>query len=250
MKITFLGTGSWNLQPDRMGPSLLVEDDGVSIMVDCGEGAGRRLLAAGKNIDDIDAIFITHTHPDHIAGILPLLFYTRVQQTRSKPLLIAGPPELECVLKALPQCGDAKLFETDLQYDFQTINPPMVMEHGPFRIRARKVVHRETTLGYRINASGKILAVSGDTEPCDDLAELANQADIFICEAAGTTEIPGHTTPTQAGEVATRAGAKLIALVHMPPEADPEAYAGLCAQTFDGPIETPKDLDILEIYKK
>jgi ribonuclease Z len=83
-------------------------------------------------------------------------------------------------------------------------------------IEARTVKHRIPTIGLRINFkdSRKLIAYSCDTEPCEEVLELADQADILIQESAG--KAPGHTSSEQAGIIAKNTGVKVLYLIHDP----------------------------------
>ncbi|MCB1154966.1 ribonuclease Z, partial [bacterium] len=104
MKLTILGSGSWWAQAERMGPAFLIEHAGFRALVDCGEGCLRRLAGAGVEPSSLNAILLTHDHPDHIAGLLPLLVGLHVQKmmghpaARTEAMAFIGPPRIDRLL--------------------------------------------------------------------------------------------------------------------------------------------------------
>ena len=244
MKIVFLGTGSWFPQADRMGPSVLVTHEETTLLVDCGEGSVRRLMAAGVDPASVDAVLFTHTHPDHLAGLLPFLFFLRVQSQRKSPLLIAGPPDILGIIDGLAAMGDPELFEKGPPIERRAFMPPAIFKVGPFTVTSLKVEHREISVGYRIEAGGSTVALSGDSGPCEELVSLARDAGLFICEAGTPSSFAGHMTPEEAGAIGHKAGAKKMCLVHLPPASDPIEFANRCAGEFGGPVNVPGDLQI------
>ena len=95
--------------------------------------------------------------------------------------------------------------------------------------------------GIRVEHGGRSLTYSGDTGVCDTLDELARDTDLFLCEAAfthGKESIPDlHLNGREAGETATRAGARRLVLTHIPPWTDPQANLVDARAVFDGPVE-------------
>jgi ribonuclease Z len=122
-----------------------------------------------------------------------------------------------------------------------------VLENDDFRITAFPTRHFIPTIGLRIEnkRSGRVLAYSCDTEPISAIVDLARNADILIHEAAG--EGFGHSSARQAGEIASKAGAKALYLIHYQVwNTDPAPLVDEAAQTFSGPIALCRDYDEYE----
>lgn len=110
--ITLLGTGGMFPLPDRALTSLYVRYDGRAVLIDCGEGTQIQMRAAGLRFKPVEAIFITHFHADHMAG-LPGLLLTLGNEGRTEPLTMYGPVGLEKTVNAL------RVIFPELPYEIQ-----------------------------------------------------------------------------------------------------------------------------------
>jgi ribonuclease Z len=122
-----------------------------------------------------------------------------------------------------------------------------VLENDDFRITAAPVEHVVPTMGLRIENkhSGGVVAYSSDTAPCDAMVELAQGADILIHEAAEPT--PGHSGAAQAGDIARRAGAGRLVLIHYRPAPHKyDRWIEEATEAFGGPVELGQDLKMYE----
>ncbi|MCX6654283.1 MAG: MBL fold metallo-hydrolase, partial [Candidatus Bathyarchaeota archaeon] len=90
MKIVLLGTGGPRPDPKRMGPSTLVNISEVNIIIDAGRGITTRIVQAGVPITNVDYVFITHLHFDHVGGLADLLF-AAWNKGRNKTIMVYGP---------------------------------------------------------------------------------------------------------------------------------------------------------------
>ena len=93
------------------------------------------------------------------------------------------------------------------------------------------------------------LVYSGDTDVTENLVELAENADMLICESAmpDGMKVPGHLTPSLAGETAQRAGVKTLVLTHFYPECDQTDVAKQCRKTYAGPLIPARDLLTIQL---
>ncbi len=132
--------------------------------------------------------------------------------------------------------------------------PPGLMDlrelapDGPDEVRAEGLViksaptnHTEGSLAYRVEAEGRSLVYSGDTDESDSLVELARGADLLVMEAANPFKVPGHLTPGTAGRLAAKAGVARLLLTHFYPPCDEVDVVGLAAQEFSGEILRAED---------
>ncbi len=247
--VTILGSGTCVPSLRRSACAVLIQIDARFLLFDCGPGTMRRLLEAGVNIFDIDAIFLSHLHPDHSGELAAFLFsikYGGGPDPKSPLILVGGKGFLDFfdgLRKVYGQWIDPepevlKLVELDgRQADECRVNDLM--------IRCKTVAHIDSSLAYRVTAPGGAAVVySGDTDVSDTLTELAEAADLFICESAlpDDRKVPGHLTPSLAGETATRARVKQLVLTHFYPECDAVDIAAQCRKTYDGPLVLAEDL--------
>jgi ribonuclease BN (tRNA processing enzyme) len=126
-------------------------------------------------------------------------------------------------------------------YRFHSLRPGTV-EIGPLRVTTDRVAHPVETYGVRIEHAGSSIAYSADTAPCDALVRLAVGADLFLCEASyldSDENPPGlHMTGGEAGEAATKAGAKRLLLTHLVSAWGSERDTlDAASGTFAGPVE-------------
>ena len=107
------------------------------------------------------------------------------------------------------------------------------------------------TYAVRVTSGDSTLAYSADTGPCDALGRLADQADLFVCEAAWAEWPEGvppiHLTPQLAGEWASKARARRLLLTHLRPGSDPAAAAARAAETYGGPVGVATELEVHQI---
>jgi ribonuclease Z len=228
---------------------LAIEGQQGFFLVDCGGNPLLRIQLANLKLDRFLGLILTHFHPDHVATV-PILLMDTWLLGREAPLPIYG---LDDVVERYHKLMDLfrrdewpGFFETPCQIVQEKLGA-LVLENDDFLITAAPVDHVVPNMGLRIESkrSGGVVAYSSDTAPCDTVVELAQDADILIHEAAEPT--PGHSSAAQAGEIAHRAGAGRLVLVHYRPA--PHKYTRWledAAQAFGGPVELGQDLKVYE----
>jgi ribonuclease Z len=222
-----LGTGAALASADRTTTMLAFETEGSVLVVDCGGDVVQRLLAAGVDLDRIDALVLTHEHPDHVSGF-PLFMEKIWLAERRRPIPVCGP---EAALDQARRIFDA--FETGGWKGLPEIEWRSVpLEEGAevwsgerWKVTAAPGEHSVPVIGIRVEdrRGGGTAAYSSDTERSDAITRLAAGAGILVHEATGG--FSGHTSVQDAARVAARAGAGRLVLVHLPPEVPDGALA-------------------------
>lgn len=246
MRLTILGSGTC-VPTVRRGPAgYFVTTSSATLLVDGGSGTLGRLVAAGLDYRHLAAALYTHTHPDHIADLAPLLFalnYTPGFE-RTEPLVLAGPPGIGDFLEGLTALHPGirpRRFALDLR---ELDGEELAM--GSIAIAAHRVEHAGIpAVAYRIAADGAVLTLSGDTTWCPGIVEAAREADLLVIEASFPTEAfgPGpHLTAAEAGRVAREAEARAVVLTHLYPHCDAHDLVALVGEEFAGPVTVGEDL--------
>ena len=215
VKLTVVGCSPAWPNPGRAHSGYLLEHDGRRLLVDCGPGVLSRLREA-EGWPSITAIAITHTHIDHCGDLAAWLW----GQLHVPP---AGTPAPKLWL---PPGGREDLDHLASRFhdvfEIEEYADATPFETAGFTVSPVRVAHyTQPTWGFRIEAGGKVAAFSSDTGPTPALAELAADADVFLCEATLGDAEPGprgHLTAAEAAAAATAARAHRLLLVHRPAE--------------------------------
>ena len=144
LTVTLLGCGGTQPLPGRALSSLAVTAGGHSILIDCGEGTQVAARRWGVSVYKMDAVLLTHYHGDHIFG-LPGLWQTMAAQGRTAPLLMAGPPGLEQLVRALLYVAGPLPFAIQLAGDAAKAGPLPVLGGT---VQAFPLRHRTPCCGY------------------------------------------------------------------------------------------------------
>ena len=174
MRLTVLGgCGAW---PDagQACSGYLVEHDGYRLLVDPGYATLPRLLHL-CTADKVDAVYVSHGHPDHCADLNPLLRARTLTETPGPPLPVYAPHGALDALLALDRPG-----WLDPAYVLQEFTPGDHLDIGPFGAQTRLLPHPLPNAGVRLSADDEVLAYTGDTGPSSDLAHLARGADLLL----------------------------------------------------------------------
>jgi len=238
MKLTVLGCAGSFPGPDSACSAYLIEADGFRLMLDFGTGS-LSALQRYAGLGDIDAVLITHLHCDHMLDACSYVVVRRYAPDGPYPRLpLYAPLGARERMAAAYGSDEGPL---DDVYRFHSLRPGTV-EIGPFRVTTERVAHPVETYGVRIEHDGTAIAYSADTAPCEALVRLAAGADLFLCEASyldSEDNPPGlHMTGGEAGEAATKAGAKRLLLTHLVSAWGSEKDTlDAASGTFTGPVE-------------
>jgi ribonuclease BN (tRNA processing enzyme) len=216
----------------------LVEHD-QRLLLDCGPGVLARLRSLDGGWPRLDAVAITHFHLDHWGDLVPWIFGASFGPGRDVP-----PPELWLPpggLDRLRRYGDELSFSGQIEGAFSVRE---YEEQKPFRaagidVTALRLEHyAELTFGLRLSNHTSTLAYSGDTGPSRNLAELARDADLFLCEATLREPEPaerGHLSEDEAVAAFRESGARRLVVIHRPDELplDPSVERAADGDVFD-----------------
>ena len=218
------------------------------VMIDASQTPVLRLRKAGLDFNHVHDLVLTHFHPDHVYGV-PMLIMEMWLRGRKNPLRIHGLQHCVSRNENLMIAYEWDQWPGLFPVTFHAVDhePEMlVLENEDYRITAVPVKHFLPTIGLRIvdKATGRVLAYSCDTEPFPGVLQLAARADLLIHEATGKG--PGHTSASQAGEIAAEAKAKRLVLIHYPGEADTSQLVPEAAAAFGGPVTLAEDFMVFE----
>jgi ribonuclease Z len=276
VRVTLLGTGNPRPNVERFGPSILVEAGDVRLVFDAGRGSTQRLFQIGQAafLRPITRVFLTHLHSDHVVG-LPDLWLTGWLFGRAAPLVVTGPPGTAGLTEGLRQAYafDVKVRAEDEglpreggELHGQDRPPGVVFDERGVRVIAFAVDHGpvKPAYGYRIEAAGRSVVLSGDTRESSELAAQARGVDLLVCEVASpeverrrnqladakTVErvLARHIAPEQAGRLFADAKPRLAVYSHIVPS--PTTAEDLVPPTrkfYAGPLEVGYDLMMISV---
>jgi ribonuclease BN (tRNA processing enzyme) len=233
MRLTVLGADGAYPTAGGACSGFLVEQDGFRLLLDVGYATVPRLPVDPRAID---AVLITHGHPDHCADLNPLLRARVLRDDPAPPVPVhALPGALDAVL-ALDRPGMLAH-----AYDLRAIGPGDRVDIGPFTVDSWELPHFVRNLGFRLAAGGATLAYTGDTGPSPAVVALARDADIFLAEATYVTEVPADSAGSMssaltAGRYAAEAGVGALMLTHLQPGTDASAAREAAARSYSGDV--------------
>jgi len=249
MEIIILGSGTTVPLAERASPSIALFIDTVFLLLDIGPGTVRQLAIAGLTHEDIDYIAISHLHPDHTADLIHLIFATRHPPVlkKKKPFTIIGPKGFSGFLELLkrPYGTWLNLPAGLMEIEEMHTDTRDTRQFKDFTLFSAPVQHTTQSIGFRIeDSSGNSMVYSGDTGYCEEMVDLAKDADLLILESSfpDGQGVEGHLTPSQAGEIAARAGATRLVLTHFYPECLGSDIEGQCRRTYQGELILATDL--------
>jgi len=278
MDIILLGTGGPKPDPNRQGPSLAVRIDHTFLLFDAGRGVTTQLVRAGVSLGDVNPVFITHHHFDHIGGLGDFIL-SSWNSGRLKTLSIFGPLGTEAIVDQLLKGvykrdiafrrKEAAISGVPLADIGQIVKPKDVTTGLVFADQKIKVVCELVKhghgmgismkdwqcLAYRIEAEGKSVTISGDAVDCSGLDALAKNTDaLVICCYLSQIEmlekegelIGKHilACSPQVGKIAARAKVGKLILTHIREKANAlmaEVVAEIKSD-YDGDIIAGQDL--------
>jgi ribonuclease BN (tRNA processing enzyme) len=219
VRIRFLGSGDAFGSGGRLQTCILAESNGHSCLIDCGASSLVALKRAGVDPNEIDTVLISHLHGDHFGG-LPFLVLDGQFSGRSRHLLVGGPPGLaaratEAMEVLFPGSSRAR---RKFEVQFQELPEGVPASVGPLRVTPYEVVHACGAPPYalRIEADGRVVAYSGDTEWTDRLLTAASGTDLFICESYFYEKrVPFHLDYSTLMQHRSELDCKRIVLTHM-----------------------------------
>lgn len=279
--VTVTGSGTPIVVPGRAGPGVLVVHDGAVLQFDCGRATALRLAEAGVRLVDLDAVFITHHHSDHVVGLADLLMSRWLEASRNTrldllPVIVPDGPGARLVEHLLDPWGEElAMRDAHIGYasapdpDVRTFTagpaPHTVWQSGPVTVEAVAVRHEpvEPAVGYRVTTPDGVVVISGDTAVCSEIEELAGGADVLVHEAFRTSAVAAllsdpeaigayHSDTIALGGLAARARVVTLVLTHLIPppatKADEQGFIDdVRAGGYRGEIVVAGDLDSITV---
>jgi ribonuclease Z len=197
-RVILLGSGGGPApNPQRFGISTLVVAGTEKLMFDCGRAATIRMAQMGMLLGEVNKLFVTHLHSDHVIGIPDLFLTGWASQGRSVPLRVWGPDGTRDMMAHLEK---AFAFDIHVRRDVDELFPAegikavatdiregVVYDESGVKVTAFLVDHGPVTpaFGYRIDYKGHSVALSGDTKPSDNLVKFSRGVDLLIHEGGG-----------------------------------------------------------------
>lgn len=245
MHLQFVGSGDAFGSGGRFNTCFHLVGREFNALIDCGATSLVAMNKLAINRNAIDTVFISHFHADHIGGLPFFILEANYVLKRERALTIVGPPGLKAHFDQVMELGfpGAETITLRFPLTLRELEIGRRSEAGPIGVTAFQVKHDDRAgpcLGLRLEAEGKIIAYSGDTEWTDALVDIGRKADLFICEAY-TREKPIQTHMTLAAleQHLPRIRPKRLVLTHMSND--------MLARRAELPFETAEDGMTIEL---
>lgn len=236
IRVHLIGTGGPELTPKRLGISALIDANGQKLLFDVGRGALQNIYLSRIDPRDVTKIFLTHMHNDHIEGLPSMWITPWFLLRRTKKLEVWGPEGTKQMVE-----GMRLMYEHDLNHrvsellkrEYLDINvleiqPGLVYDNAGIKVTAFPVEHGDgnPAFGYRIDASGRSVVMSGDTTFNENVVKFGTGADLLISNVVAFSErmmnaglarpvLDKLTTAEQGAEIFTKAKPRLALYTHI-----------------------------------
>lgn len=244
MDLTVLGACGTFAVPGGACSGYLVRHEGFSLWMDAGNGTLAR-LQEHIPLESVDAVFLSHLHPDHCVDLYPFL-YALMFEGRDEPLPVYGPPNAREILGSI--LSEHSRMGLDRVFSWRGLSAGAGETIGPFRARVFDSAHGIENLTLRLEADGAALCYSGDTAVNDHLPDAARGAGLFLCEASWqdgqrAISVPIHMKASEAGMIAERAGVGRLVVTHVWPRFDLEVSREQAAAVCGAPVDVARTGD-------
>jgi ribonuclease BN (tRNA processing enzyme) len=235
VRLTVLGgCGAWPAAGQACS-GYLVEHEGFRVLIDPGYAVLPRLLESTA-AEEVDAVLVSHGHPDHCADLNPLLRARALGEAPPGALPVHAPPG---ALDAVLALDKPRMLASS--YALRELVPGAPCDVGPFLLETWSLPHHVPNAGLRLSAGGRVLAYTGDTGPAAEVAELARDADVLLAEATYPEQVPDEDAPylssaLDAGRTAARAGVGRLLLTHLWPGTPTGPALAAAAKEFRGEL--------------
>lgn len=229
LSVTVLGCSGSYPGPGESCSGYLVRGAGTTVWLDAGSGTLAN-LQRHVGLADVDAIVLSHEHPDHWSDIEGYWVARTYGEEVGRHIPVLAPAGVRAKTTT----------ETEPTFDWRIVGDGGDEAVGGLRLRFSRTDHRPETLAVRIDGDGKSFGYSADTGPGWSLAALGEGLDLALCEASYTSDKAGdprHLTAAEAGRTAREAAAPRLLLTHFWPTVDRRRSAEEAAATFGGPVE-------------
>jgi ribonuclease BN (tRNA processing enzyme) len=250
MRLTVLGASASYAGAGQACAGYLVEADGTRVLLDCGNGV---LSNLGRIVDPtkLDAIFITHSHPDHFLDLFTLqaaIRYAPSGPVPVGPVPLYAPEGLYERMRCLHDERGLEDMEAAFTCDLLEAGPAITV--GPLTVTPMPVEHIPETYALRVSEGGSVLCYTSDSRPGLLVEEAASGADVVLAEATLPAEYAGkapHMTAEEAGRLAVTAGARRLVLTHLWPTADRDELLASARRAFAGEVSLATEMMTLEV---
>ena len=235
-KITILGSGTCNLVPQKAAASVLVERSDVRLVYDFGRGVALRFTELGLKQDDVEHIFISHFHPDHVTDLYPYLHAASWSQidSRSKDLNIYGPAGTKAFIEKMLSVFDWK---NEFSRGFRLVVHEVSDNKFTIGDEDFEMIDLHHSHGLRFGS----FAIAGDANVSDELIGLLKDARIGVFDS-------GHITDNEIIEVAKRSQAQVLICSHQYRELkEAQLNTDARAKGYNGKLVVAEDLMKFEL---
>lgn len=222
--------------PGRPASGFLIEQGSTRVWCDAGPGT---LVALPVQSDLVDAIVVSHQHPDHCADLFAAFHAWNYRPDPRRGVPVYAPQSVwDRVSLFLDKGPDSDLYAT---FDFHPVWTGDKVEIGEIMIEFTEMDHSVPTVGSRWEANNRTMFFTGDTGPAGEWRRLAHGVDVMLSEASyqGATEdktFAHHLTAGEAGAIAREVEARRLVLTHIPPYLDPSKSVHEAELVFDRPV--------------
>ena len=255
MKLVVLGSGTSVPHPQRSSSAHWLETgSGRTLLLDIGAASIHRMAQEGLDWSNLDAVWISHFHLDHLGGLFPFLFGTKHApdtQTRRTPFNIYGPRGLKKLFQAFDDAGDYNLLKQPFPIEIREVAPLAEFEILPgLRAETFSTPHTSESLAIKLTDRDKAsLVFTSDTGYTDALATFARNVSLFLMECSFFRDKPIelHLELSEAMRLAESSGARRVMLSHLYPEWDKFNLVAEAKKLWDGETIEARDGLRLEI---
>lgn len=231
MRVSVVGSSGTFPAPGRPASGYVVELGATRVWCDAGPGT---FMSLPVESDLIDAVVISHQHPDHCADLMAAAHAWTYRPDPRDPVPLYAPQvvwdRLTGFLEQEPSC-----------FDFEPVWTGDEARIGELVVSFVEMDHSVPTVGSRWDGNGRTFFYTGDTGPAGAWPDHAADVDVMLSEASyqeatKNPDYPHHLSAAEAGEIARRVHADQLVLTHIPPYLDPSVSVSEAEAVFDRPV--------------